>query len=384
MADKGNARRPAGQDLGASSPDRIRNVVLVGPGGSGKTTLVETLLASAGAIPRAGTVKDGTTVCDFDEAEEKHGRSISLAIAPVVHRQTKINLVDTPGYADFVGDVRAGLRAADCALFVIAANDGVDDGTKALWRECADVGMPRAVVITKLDQARADYDGVLAQAQAAFGDKVMPLYVPRTVTSGRPRRGHLADRPARARRRQLRGPARLPDRGRHRGVRGRDPDGPLPRRRGDLARGAHRRPRDGRRPRDVLPRRPGLLPDRRGLRRAARPRGRPAFPSPQEHPSPEVFTPAGAASDPIECDPKGSARGRDREDDQRPVRRPAEHRPRLLRHSHRRAGRARLRPLHVVLRSRAGPRGPRRGREDRRALLPLRPHAGAGRGRRRR
>ena len=160
MADKGSARRPAGQDLGASSPDRIRNVVLVGPGGSGKTTLVETLLASAGAIPRAGTVRDGTTVCDFDEAESKHGRSVSLAVAPVVHRETKVNLVDTPGYADFVGDVRAGLRAADCALFVIAANDGVDAGTLALWRECADVGMPRAVVITKLDQARADYDGV--------------------------------------------------------------------------------------------------------------------------------------------------------------------------------------------------------------------------------
>ena len=206
MADKGSARRPAGQDLGASSPDRIRNVVLVGPGGSGKTTLVETLLASAGAIPRAGTVRDGTTVCDFDEAESKHGRSISLAVAPVVHRETKINLVDTPGYADFVGDVRAGLRAADCALFVIAANDGVDDGTRALWRECADVGMPRAVVITKLDQARADYDGVLAQAQAAFGDKVMPLYVPRTR---RGRRGHVADRacssPATARYEDLRG-----------------------------------------------------------------------------------------------------------------------------------------------------------------------------------
>jgi elongation factor G len=178
MTDRAGGRRPAGQDLGAGSPDRIRNVVLVGPGGSGKTTLVETLLASAGAIPRAGTVREGTTVCDFEESEHSHERSIALAIAPVVHRDTKLNLIDTPGYADFVGEVRAGLRAADCALFVIAANDVVDASTAALWRECAEVGMPRAVVISKLDQARADHDGVLAAAQAAFGDKVLPLYVP--------------------------------------------------------------------------------------------------------------------------------------------------------------------------------------------------------------
>jgi elongation factor G len=178
MADKAGGRRPAGQDLGASSPDRIRNVVLIGPGGSGKTTLVETLLASAGAIPRAGSIQEGSTVCDFEEAEKSHERSISLAIAPVIHRDTKINLIDTPGYGDFVGEVRAGLRAADCALFVIAASEAVDDATAALWRECAEVAMPRAVVITKLDQARADYDGVLAAAQAAFGDKVLPLYVP--------------------------------------------------------------------------------------------------------------------------------------------------------------------------------------------------------------
>jgi elongation factor G len=153
-------------------------VVLVGPGGSGKTTLVETLLASAGAIPRAGSIADGSTVCDFEDSEKSHERSISLAIAPVVHRDTKINFVDTPGYADFVGEVRAGLRAADCALFVIAASEAVDGATTALWRECAEVGMPRAVVITKLDQSRADYDGVLTAAQAAFGDKVLPLYVP--------------------------------------------------------------------------------------------------------------------------------------------------------------------------------------------------------------
>ena len=94
------------------------------------------------------------------------------------HDGIKVNLIDTPGYADFVGELRAGLRAADCALFVIAANEGVDELTKSLWLECSQVGMPRAVVITKLDHARANYDSALAAAQEAFGDKVLPLYLP--------------------------------------------------------------------------------------------------------------------------------------------------------------------------------------------------------------
>jgi elongation factor G len=177
MADK-HGRKATEQDLEARGPDRIRNVVLVGPSQSGKTMLVETLLACAGAISRAGSVTEGTTVCDFEEGEHQHGRSISLAVAPLVHRDTKVNLIDTPGYADFVGELRAGLRAADCALFVVAANDGVDEGTRQLWRECDEVGMPRAVVVTKLDHARADFDGVLRAAQEAFGDKVLPVYLP--------------------------------------------------------------------------------------------------------------------------------------------------------------------------------------------------------------
>ena len=161
----------------ARDAQAIRNVVLVGPAGSGKTTLVEALLVSAGVLSRAGTTLDGTTVCDFDEAEKRQQRSVGLALAPLEHDGVKVNLLDAPGYADFVGELRAGLRAADAAMFVVAANEGVDEPTRALWRECAEVGMPRAVVITKLDHARADYDGVVAQAREAFGDKVVPAYL---------------------------------------------------------------------------------------------------------------------------------------------------------------------------------------------------------------
>ena len=161
----------------AESPDAIRNVVLVGPAGSGKTTLVEALLVSAGVLNRAGTVLDGTTVSDFDEAEQRQQRSVGLSLAPLMHDGVKVNLLDTPGYADYVGELRAGLRAADCAMFVIAANEGVDEPTRQLWRECAEVSMPRAVVVTKLDHARANADAVVAQAQASFGDKVLPVYL---------------------------------------------------------------------------------------------------------------------------------------------------------------------------------------------------------------
>src|SRR4051794_7626886 len=184
MVDRG-ARAAGRQDLEARKPDEIRNVVLVGPSSGGKTTLLETLLVHSGALNRAGSVADGTTVSDAEPGERAHGRSMSLAVAPVVHRGVKVNLIDTPGYADFVGELRAGLRAADCALFVTAANEPVDTVTGMLWRECADVGMPRAVVVTKLDHARADYPGVLSAAQGTFGstgDKVLPLCVP--VLSG--------------------------------------------------------------------------------------------------------------------------------------------------------------------------------------------------------
>src|SRR3954470_19835585 len=181
MADKTNTSQGTGAAPAVDSPAAIRNVVLVGPSGSGKTTLVEALLVASGVLNRPGTVLDGTTVCDFDDAEVRQQRSVGLSLASLPHDgvqgKVKVNLIDTPGYADFVGELRAGLRAADCAVFVLAANEDVDEGTRQLWRECNAVGMPRAVAVSKLDHARADVDTAIRAAQEAFGDKVLPVYV---------------------------------------------------------------------------------------------------------------------------------------------------------------------------------------------------------------
>ncbi|WP_344968339.1 elongation factor G-like protein EF-G2 [Streptosporangium fragile] len=180
----GGTAGAAGRAPEADRPDMIRNVVLVGHSGAGKTTLVEALLVATRTVQRPGRVEDGTTVSDFDEVEVRQQRSVNLTVAPVVHNNIKINLLDTPGYADFVGDLRAGLRAADAALFVVSAVEGIDGLTQLLWEECASVGMPRAVVITKIDHHRADFEETLAACQDAFGDGVAPLYLP-VVTNGR-------------------------------------------------------------------------------------------------------------------------------------------------------------------------------------------------------
>ncbi|MEJ7772032.1 MAG: elongation factor G-like protein EF-G2 [Geodermatophilaceae bacterium] len=174
----GSGRGTNGSVRPAGDPTRIRNLAVVGRSGSGKTTLVESLLAATGVINRMGSTAEGSTVGDSDPAELKQQRSVALALAPVQYQDHTINLLDTPGYADFVGELRAGLRGADAALFVMAASEGVDAATMALWEECAAVGLPRAVVISRLDHPRADWERTLEACQAAFGDGVAPLYLP--------------------------------------------------------------------------------------------------------------------------------------------------------------------------------------------------------------
>ena len=178
MAQKGQEKGVTGPAPVVDQPGRVRNVVLVGHSGSGKTTLVEALLAATGTISRAGAVTEGTTVSDHDPAAVKQQRSVTLAAAPFLHDGVKVNLLDTPGYADFVGELRAGLRAADAALFVVPAVDGMDAATAALWEECASVGMPRAVAVTRLDHQRADFDATVEMCRDVFGDNVLPLYLP--------------------------------------------------------------------------------------------------------------------------------------------------------------------------------------------------------------
>ncbi|WP_340681452.1 elongation factor G-like protein EF-G2 [Amycolatopsis coloradensis] len=178
MAEKQSKNGDSGAAVAVDDPAKVRNVVLVGPSGSGKTTLAEALLAASGTVTRAGSVVEGTTVCDHDPAAVRQQRSVGLSVAPVLHQGHKINLIDTPGYADFVGELRAGLRAADAALFVVCAAEGVDAATIAVWEECAAVGMPRAVVVSRMDHHRADPEGEIAACQEAFGAGVLPLYLP--------------------------------------------------------------------------------------------------------------------------------------------------------------------------------------------------------------
>src|SRR3954464_3601592 len=164
----------------------VRNVALVGHAGAGKTTLAEALLVATGALPRAGRVEEGTTCLDTEEVEIRQQRSVSLGVATVEHADHRITLLDTPGSPDFVGELRAGLRAADGALFVVSAVNGVDAATVQLWEECAAVGMPRAVVLSQLDRPRADIDEAVRMCQLMLGEGVFPLHLVARGSDGSP------------------------------------------------------------------------------------------------------------------------------------------------------------------------------------------------------
>jgi len=159
-------------------PARIRNVALVGHGGTGKTTLAEALLSEAGAINRRGRVEDGTTTTDFDPEEIKRGISVSLSLAPFEFQGHKVNLIDTPGYADFVGDVAAALSIADLAVFVVSAVEGVEVQTEVVWRMAAQAGVARMIFVNKLDRERASFERTLEQLRTRFGSGIAPLELP--------------------------------------------------------------------------------------------------------------------------------------------------------------------------------------------------------------
>ena len=159
-------------------PEKIRNVALVGHGGSGKTSLAEALLYVAGNTTRQGSVDHGTSLLDYDPEEQERKISLGLSVASVEWKGHKINIIDTPGYADFSGDARAALRAADLALFVVSGVDGVEVQTEMLWKAAAEEGIPRAIFVTKLDRERASFGRTLAQLREVFGKRVAPVQVP--------------------------------------------------------------------------------------------------------------------------------------------------------------------------------------------------------------
>jgi len=159
-------------------PAKIRNVALVGHGGAGKTSLAEALLFCSGAISRMGRVEDGSTTTDFDPEEVRRHLSLSLALAPFEHDGCKINLLDAPGYADFVGDVRTALQVADLAVVVVSAVEGVEVQTEVAWRIASELGLPRMFFVNKLDRERASFERTLDQLRDRFGAGVAPLELP--------------------------------------------------------------------------------------------------------------------------------------------------------------------------------------------------------------
>ena len=159
------------------SPDSIRTIALIGHGGSGKTSLAEALLYAAGVTTRLGSVDQGTTLLDHEPEEEDRRQSLNLSVASFVWEGCKVNLIDTPGYADFSGDARSAIRVADLALFVVSGVDGVEVQTELMWKVAAEEGTPRAVFVTKLDRDRSSLNRTLNELREAFGTGIVPLVI---------------------------------------------------------------------------------------------------------------------------------------------------------------------------------------------------------------
>ena len=167
----------------------IRNICLMGHGGSGKTSLAEAMLFLSGGTDRMGRVADGNTVCDYDPEEIKRSISISTVVAPVEWKNTKINIIDTPGYFDFAGEVIQGLCGADSALIVLSAKDGVEVGVEKSFRYAKIRDLPTAFFISKLDEENADYHNTFKGLREAFGNGVCPLLIP--IIEGSKRTGYI-------------------------------------------------------------------------------------------------------------------------------------------------------------------------------------------------
>ena len=158
--------------------DRIRNVAIVGHGGAGTTSVTEALLYRSGAISRMCKVEDGATTTDYEPEEIKRKVSVNATLAPVEWRDSKINFIDTPGFADFVAEVKCAFRAVDSALIVVCATSGVQVGTEQCWKLAEEAGLPRIFFVNKMDRENADFETILDDLRNKFGKRVLPLQLP--------------------------------------------------------------------------------------------------------------------------------------------------------------------------------------------------------------
>ena len=158
--------------------EHICNVALISHVGAGKTSLIDAALYDSGAVTRQGRVDEGSSVADYEPDELKRRMSLHTKVLPVEWKNTKVNLIDTPGYPDYVGEVRAGLRVADAALVVVTAEKGVEVGTELTWQEADQYHLPRLVLVNKLDRENTSFEQALTSLQQQFGAKVVPLQIP--------------------------------------------------------------------------------------------------------------------------------------------------------------------------------------------------------------